>query len=308
MLKVLRDDRLGETPRFFVGDGRRALMRVPDEILSCVVYVGIEHPLDDLLLLPLGTAFALTVPSSGQFSTTASYLVTARHVVVGASQRSQRASITIRVNMSDGGTRAIRTSLSDWFFHPTDTAADIAVLPLRLATPPYDLRHIHGSMAATPEVIEREGVGVGDEIFAVGLFVNHAGRKRNTPILRTGNIAMMNAEPIATPAGDEEVILIEARSIGGLSGSPAFVNTSGVRQGKVVTGEEDCVFWLGVVTGHWEGELEADVAVQDNRVNRGIGIVAPAQKVLEVIAQDALIARRKEAEASWREANEPTRD
>jgi hypothetical protein len=60
--------------------------------------------------------------------------------------------------------------------------------------------------------------------------------------------------------------------------------------------------------GFHHGLLEADVAVQDNRVNRGIGIVVPAQKVLEVLAQDALIARRQQDEAALRKANEPTRD
>src|SRR5579863_9118097 len=143
-------------------------------------------------------------------------------------------------------------------------------------------------MIATNEIIEREGIGIGDEIFMTGLFINHAGQNQNIPILRIGNIAMMAREPLDS---GEEAILIEARSIGGLSGSPAFANISGVRRGKVHTGEDDCVYLLGIVVGHWEGGMEVDIATQDHRVNRGIGIVVPATKILEVIQQDAVIAK-----------------
>ena len=39
-------------------------------------------------------------------------------------------------------------------------------------------------------------VGLGDELFFVGLFKEHSGLKRNVPIVRAGNIAAIPEEPI----------------------------------------------------------------------------------------------------------------
>ena len=43
----------------------------------------------------------------------------------------------------------------------------------------------------TEALIQEKKIGVGDEVAVVGLFRNHAGRKRNIPIVRIGNIAAM---------------------------------------------------------------------------------------------------------------------
>jgi hypothetical protein len=55
------------------------------------------------------------------------------------------------------------------------------------------------------------------------------GRKRNIPIVRTGNISMIPSEKVPGiqirrgESVESEVYLIEARSVGGLSGSPVFI-------------------------------------------------------------------------------------
>jgi hypothetical protein len=84
-----------------------------------------------------------------------------------------------------------------------------------------DYRGWYLGSSATDEVIETEAIGIGDEVFMVGLFRNHLGRDRNEPIIRVGNIAAMPTDPIRSQVyGDMRAILVEARSIGGLSGSP----------------------------------------------------------------------------------------
>ena len=80
-------------------------------------------------------------------------------------------------------------------------------------------------MVATDKVINDNAIGVGDEVFLTGLFANHIGQQRNLPIIRVGNIALMPEEPVQHPSlGPIDAYLIEARSIGGLSGSPVFVH------------------------------------------------------------------------------------
>jgi|HubBroStandDraft_3_1064219.scaffolds.fasta_scaffold25388_3 hypothetical protein len=283
-------------------------MRVPDEITKCVVFMGDLDPADDIVV-PRGTAFSVALLPARQFSLPACYLVTAKHVITDLEKISTDGKICIRANARDGGCLNIWTLRNNWFTHPSDEVADVAVCPLTLPVSKFDIHHVPQSMAVTSETIVRVGIGVGDEVFITGLFVNHFGRAQNIPIVRMGNIAMMANEPLITKDGkEEEAILIEARSIGGLSGSPAFVNTSGVRRGQVITGEGECIYWLGLVAGHWDGGLEADTATQDKGVNRGICIVVPATKILEVILQDALIAERHDREKMILAKNTPVRD
>ena len=71
---------------------------------------------------------------------------------------------------------------------------------------------------------------MGDEVFVVGLFRHRHGTQRNIPIVRVGNLAALTEEKVATnDFGLVDAYLIEARSIGGLSGSPVFLNLWVVR-------------------------------------------------------------------------------
>ena len=82
-----------------------------------------------------------------------------------------------------------------------------------------------GQNVARSDTIHSEGIGIGDEVFMVGLFHRHTGRDRNEPIIRVGNIASLPSAPVPLDEGEKaEAILIEPRSIGGLSGSPVFVH------------------------------------------------------------------------------------
>jgi hypothetical protein len=102
------------------------------------------------------------------------------------------------------------------------------------------------------------------------------------------------------------VYLLEARSLGGLSGSPAFaittstINISDARTGEPgqLTGLGTC-YLLGLMNGHWllrERESN-DVEIQSVRdvegsIATGISVVVPAQKILEVLRHPELEALR----------------
>ena len=153
-------------------------------------------------------------------------------------------------------------------------------------------------MAVTPEIITNESIGCGDEVFLTGLFSNHSGQQRNIPIIRIGNIACMPEEPVQTKAlGAIDAYLVEARSIGGLSGSPVFVHLSGVRKGSLKLGQEP-IYWLGLMHGHFDlerldmDEVESDI-LMDLKVNMGIAIVVPVSKVLEVLNQEEFTKARE---------------
>jgi hypothetical protein len=288
--KLRIDNRIGGNSRYYYAAAER-LMLVPDEVRKCVAFlvcraqngfssagtvffVGVDHP-----ELEEGKSFP--------------FAVTAKHVIEAITKHSIDEKAYLRLNFRDGPARLVATNLADWHFHPSDPSVDVAVLPMGVPDTLVDHLVYPASSFVTQKVIEEEMIGVGEEIFMVGLFTEHTGRQRNIPIIRVGNIAAMPEEPA-------DAYLVEARSIGGLSGSPVFVHLGIVRpKGKeglprLVTSPTGIHYLLGLMHGHWftrETELDSiafDGTTQE-KINMGIAIVIPATKILEVIKQPILL-------------------
>ena len=169
-------------------------------------------------------------------------------------------------------------------------SVDVAVIPW---APPEQVEHkqIPTSLFLSDEIIGEKSIGAGDLVFMTGLFTKLAGLSKNLPIVRMGNIAMMPDEKVPTRAfGDIEAYLIEARSIGGLSGSPAFVQ-------ETILGGGGKIYLLGLVHGHWDIPLESENEMEDieggSAINMGIAIVIPAKIILAVINQPELIEKNE---------------
>lgn len=78
---------------------------------------------------------------------------------------------------------------------------------------------------------------LGDEVFFSGLFYPHSGTRRNIPIVRIGNVAALLEEPVLNRNGvPMDLYLMESRSIGGLSGSPVFVDLAALKRSHQPTG------------------------------------------------------------------------
>src|SRR5436309_3387462 len=96
-------------------------------------------------------------------------------------------------------------------------------------------------MFLTDKKIDDCFIGPGDEVFMTGLFTRLEGRSRNIPIVRMGKVAMMPGEEMLPDAkisgwrGGIEAYLVEARSAGGMSGSPAFVRQTISHEVSVVS-------------------------------------------------------------------------
>ncbi|MFA6561799.1 MAG: hypothetical protein WCV00_07800 [Verrucomicrobiia bacterium] len=156
-----------------------------------------------------------------------------------------------------------------------------------------------------------EVMGIGDEVCIVGLFSYHKGTSKNHPILRTGNIAMMPDEPIQTSEGPMEAYLIEARSIGGLSGSPVFVRIECQRADKTM---QHTWAFLGLIHGHWVTPTENinDMTEQDAKgkmsLNTGIAIVTPGLKLLDILYGEELKSMRRARIEAEQESNLPIPD
>lgn len=275
-------------------------MRVPDEVKDSVFYICAKRTqgVNEVYSL-MGTGFFVAVPVDGRPDLNFVYLVTAKHVIEDTKKNSIDGYIHLRLNTRDEGYEFVHVNSDMWVTHATDESIDASVLMVAPDRDKYSYKAIPLFMSLTHEHSNYSLVGAGDEVFITGLFVKQFGKQRNIPIIRTGNIAMMNEEPVQTKYGQSDAILIEARSIGGLSGSPVFVHKFAVEveDGDLFyrTGGNQ-LFWLGLIHGHWDEEttpdsLEMDTSV--DRVNMGIAVVVPAEKILEVINHPEFEEKRK---------------
>jgi len=284
-------------------------VRVPDVVLRSVAFIGeatnedSEGVTGDLH----ATGFFVCVP----FSTPSlshkrwGFFVTAGHIAKDLSDRS----IYFLVNKKGGGVTGIHVIGTNWLIHPTDRTADVAVIPVEL-NKEADMKCVAIGDFVRPFDFTKENVGVGDEVFITGLFTEAPGQKRNMPIVRHGNLAMLPDEQIQIETGYADVYLVEARSIGGLSGSPVFVRSADFRSEGLDSTRG--IKLLGLMHGHWdirESEMNNARITQSRRgVNLGIGIVVPAMKILETINQPRCVEWRTEMERELDRQNIPRTD
>jgi hypothetical protein len=286
-------------------------MRVPDDVKKCVVFIGEsipgKAPGPDAVHYG-GTGFFVHMALVGK--AVAIYLVTAKHVADALRGKP----FLIRANTKTGESKIFEpTDALHWHYHPSDTAADVAVMEW---CPPVDIdyQHIDSNSFVDDAMLNPTGIGIGSEVHIIGLFKFHHGSSRNHPLLRTGNIAMIPDERIEVSGSKPmEAYLIEARSIGGLSGSPVFAVTEWFNPEKKVLS----LTWalLGLTRGHWEfreGQSINDFSIEDSQkqlgVNVGIAIVTPAKKILDILNNAELTAIREKFRQELIERDSPKPD
>jgi len=267
-------------------------MLIPDDVRKCVGFLGLKLANGDFRLA--GSVFFLGRDKPGESKADPVYAVTAKHVIdvirdTGVEQ------VWMRLNLRDGFAKWFSTNINDWFVHPTDRTIDVAILKTGLSDA-LDHLVFPYSFCITDERMKENEVGLGDEVFITGLFRHHHGTKRNIPIVRVGNLACMTEEKITTKSfGDMDAYLVEARSIGGLSGSPVFLNLGITRiinkQVKFASGSQ--IYYLfGLIHGHYDVEAsEIDSFEIEDRtgngtrdtVNTGIAMVVPFRNIDSVI-------------------------
>ena len=251
-------------------------MIVPDNVRKCVAFLGIRKADGKFQLA--GSVFWIGQEKPGEGKADPVYAVTARHVTDKIrSMGVQHA--WLRLNHRGGSLVWLKSDLDQWYAHPSNPSLDVAILKMGLADD-WDHLVLGYSLCITDEVMKENEVGLGDEVFITGLFRHHHGSRRNIPIVRVGNIACMGEEQVVTRLGPMDAMLVEARSIGGLSGSPVFLNL-GVsrmidRQLKQAKQGKPIFYLVGLIHGHYDMQSV-------ERVNTGIAIVVPFHSIRTVI-------------------------
>lgn len=236
--------------------------------------------------------------------------------------------IWLRVNTKAGSTTEIQIDSREFRYHPNNEMAptDVAVCPFSRrfthngetieidAAPLWLVEGPRGFIAS--KEFSDTFIGLGAEVAVIGLFKSHFGENRNIPIVRVGNISAMPSEPIKTKyTGYIDAYLIEARSVAGLSGSPVIVvPDAALMLAKGLKGEwPQGAALLGLMHGHFDVQnLNEDVVADSDSstrsVHTGIGVVVPAEKIIETVNHPELVAMRKEAAKSFREKSAAIED
>lgn len=252
-----------------------------DNIESCC-FLGIA---DRGSIKPHATAFYAVVPFAHDRTSGRGYLVTAKHNIYKASDRQLFASINRR---TDGGDRVadwLAVKVNRWFEHSQDSAADVAVADWR----PDPLCKASYCGILTDDFLDGTGdanfdVQEGMTTATIGLFHYHPGVERHTPIVRIGSLAARPSDRVKTGLGPAEAFLIEARSVGGLSGSPVMLRE------EVFVGHQRHLL-MGLIQGHYDWREEANDDVWQP-IHTGIAVVTPSKKVLEVLRQPECVETR----------------
>jgi hypothetical protein len=138
----------------------------------------------------------------------------------------------IRLNTIDGGTDIVELDSAEWEFLPSKY--DVAIAPVTIDDKIHEISFVSTLLFADPPKHDAHGmrrfygdkIGVGEDVFMIGLFFDHSGVTTNVPSARFGNISML-PNPNATieqPTkykGESYVVDMHSRS--GFSGSPVFV-------------------------------------------------------------------------------------
>lgn len=307
---------------FYIRSARS--VRIPDEILSCVGFIAevVDEGAGSPTFDHIGTGFFVSIPSDDpqvrDSARAPEYFafVTAAHVVKALTGKKA----AFIVNKKSGGVMVIEDISCCWYRHPSDPSVDVAIIPFGWNSE-MDIKVIPTELFVPKKLLIGNRVGLGDEVYMPGLFTHAIAKTRNMPIVRYGTLAMLPDEPIQVESGFSEVYLIEARSIGGMSGSPVFVRpttyfTPGDERPNpqvAMQGVLNATILLGLVHGHWdirESDINDPHLRHDpNRgVNMGVGVVVPAHKILEVINHPELVEMRKQADLLRRWQSIPTPD
>jgi hypothetical protein len=282
----------------------KQLMRVDDDVLKCVCFVGYRGRDKNGLEKPVVKGTGFFVFLTDRYYT----IVTAMHVIAAVRDEAPDQKVAVWVNYPEGNYRQ-EYPIESWLGHPSgDISIDVAVLCEPIDPGPLDhlafTREGFATEALLQDPIDR--VGVGDDLYFPGLFAPHWGRDRNLPIVRQGTIAAMPIEKVRSRIGGQDVLidayLAEVRSVGGLSGSPVFIHFG---MWRVVPGTpEDAPIppmrsdaLLGIIHGHYDLPKILANSTEHEMINMGICMVVPIKYVVETLDQPRMQKKRDELNA-----------
>lgn len=279
--------------------------RIPDALLETVVYLFQDEPGARSGKGSGGTGFLVDYPGTGGFRHT--YVISNIHVV-------RNGCTTLRINTKAGAAEAVTIPAEAWLDH--GEADDVCVAPIEIDRSKWAVQALRWEdVCPTEDRMNELNIGVGDDVLMIGRFVGHTGQQRNEPLVRFGNIAMMDrGERVLDGRGMlVNAFLVEMRSLPGFSGSPTFVcigagsyrGVYGTEKGpRMMPFYSEHIGLLGIDTGHKclshpvldETTRKPVKPPQVVEQNSGVAIIAPYYKIQDVL--EGFAEQRQHADAA----------
>lgn len=249
--------------------------RIPDEMLHGVAFLYQTKEQAAQHERVGGTGFLVSrfAPRASEafgYRANIPFLISNRHVVWNSGCS------VARFNRRDGGGKILNFGPENWVVHPDgDDVAAVCVFPM-LDRVKDEITAGNFENLITEEIVSKSDLGVGDDVYMMGRFINHQGRKTIRPAVRFGNISMM-PEMIGNRAINQDQLsyAVEMRSRTGFSGSPVVVyRQEGTSLKELPEGHDTGWGILGINWGY---------ILDEDGENTWLNGVVPAWKIVEVL-------------------------
>ena len=287
--------------------------KIPTNFLDGVFYLYSDRAAAEAGDKYGGTGFFVGVPCRDMPNSHYLYAVSNWHVAV------QKGFSVLRVNSTDGPPEIIELGPEDWEFDP-EAGHDIAVAVVTLGQARMSLVESH-ALVTRDKFSGENALGVGDDTFMVGRFVDHDGGPTNQPAARFGHISIGPSKLRGVFNKDVDMICLDTNSRTGFSGSPVYVYrtmTSDLEalarpelQGQILLIKRAGLMLLGVHTGQfpewWAAEngpeVESDGTEEASagqvRGLSGMTRVAPAWGIQQLLDLPKFKAGRDAADDEY---------
>ncbi len=258
---------------------------IPEKVEKCVAYICVPN---DKETTPIGTGFFISYIYESLPDKYYVFLVTARHVVIDENGNI-RPRLFLRMNDKASGHSTdyddIKANL--WFFHEEYQSVDIAVHPLLPSK--ADFLYVKSEDIVTDNFMKEKNIGIGDDIFYVGLLSYLSGKDRIAPIVRFGRLSLRTDEKTVD---GKFYHFIDAGNIPGHSGSPVFLWATPARTSNVLAAGPRIFGLYGIVSGMIEYNKRLQVTMPKETTVRpvpidarsgGITAVVPAKYLIEIL-------------------------
>lgn len=279
--------------------------KIPSKIIDCVFFLY-KTEKDAIKGVNSGGTGFLVIVDSEKYPEYFSY----HYFVYGVSNHHviNKGYSVMRLNKLDGSTEIIPFSKKDWVSFKKDERDDIAISPrINCNNKIHKVSYVHTSLFATNDKLNEFDMGIGDNVFMIGRFMDHDGGVINLPSSRFGNISVMPTKiPQETGYEEGKSYIIDLHSRPGFSGSPVFVyRTSGgnleesdIKTGKPIPILDNFFFLLGIHWGQFPEKWKTDVGPFTGITTgmSGMTLVIPAQRILDLLLTPTLRKKRKEGD------------
>ena len=280
--------------------------RISEDVLESIFFLYSSEQEAKVGSKDGGTGFVISFPSERVPDVTYFYGVTNWHAAVRSGFS------VVRLNTAKGSNDVISLGPEDWTFD--SNGDDLAVVDLSPDFEKHQCIPIPVGLIFSRDVLHDPNghdVGLGDDAFMIGRFIDMDGVDRNLSTARFGSIsASLVSLPARGPnSTTSEGYCLDMRSKSGYSGSPVFAyRTPGTNlkltfnRGGVADLARSMLCLLGVHLGQFEENLKLD---GDNKKivsgASGMTTVIPAWKILDLLNTPKLKSERARSDAIWQE-------